>query len=764
MTSKKLQIEPSVEESADISTPIEINTNEWMDGELSVLDSFKNMSKVGGNNLAPVWKHYYRSVLRNTRTKRCKAMCKYCNIEIDGRIEQLWSHSSTCLKIPAQICSEILLMQALKRATRPITSKTESNEPIKIKTDSIRNYFDVTKMKDADQKKAEKLLARAIVDAGVPFSMVENTFFKLFLKEIRPAFKIPSRKTISGRILQSEYAEAILHLQDQLKSLQYLTIGLDGWEDASGRSIYAFIACSTTLKKSLVLDILDFSGKQQTAEFILNETINVIERVGTNFTKFNSIVTDNCSVMLKFRRLLCSRYPHIENVRCIAHSINLIASDYLKNQYVKETFQKCCKLVNYFRASHFWYEKLLKWGKSNNTIHKLETYTETRWYSISKVFQSVYSYEAGFKNCVQLYSQNKSTYPSIPKAINEIISDRRNFENTEVCSQVTRLVANAIAESESNETTCGICFGSYLKLFQNTKEIEKLDVVTDYCLSILQKRFREFFENPIFILGMLMEQRYHNFVVNSMYTAADAYYDLLSLGKKWGFMYQDVQDLKEALKNYYQKTGYFLDYSKDGCTSFEWWNQVKSEHTGISTLKTIALMIISIVPQNANTERLFSSLGHQHSKSRNRLNMDSLRMIGHLKCYYNTISNAKESNMFIGEVIEENEIEEIEVEENDNDEKDEICEEILQNAKDEIFLEKMEKNDSDITLKEMSQTKNGWASIVDKYEMIEKTFNFKYFKSQEFQNQVKPVKSKRKLECEVVNWNPCDLMDDDFFK
>ena len=55
--------------------------------------------------------------------------------------------------------------------------------------------------------------------------------------------------------------------------------------------------------------------------------------------------------MKKAREEINQRYPHIQNIRCIAHCINLIASDIVEHKFADKLLRRSNILVSFFRNS-----------------------------------------------------------------------------------------------------------------------------------------------------------------------------------------------------------------------------------------------------------------------------------------------------------------------------------------------------------------------------------------------------------------------------
>lgn len=79
----------------------------------------------------------------------------------------------------------------------------------------------------------------------------------------------------------------------------------------------------TPSRKEYLYKLVDLSDYSHTSDYLANVIGEVIEKIGSN--KISAIVSDNASNVRNARKILQEKYPNIENVRCIAHAINLIA-------------------------------------------------------------------------------------------------------------------------------------------------------------------------------------------------------------------------------------------------------------------------------------------------------------------------------------------------------------------------------------------------------------------------------------------------------
>jgi len=145
-------------------------------------------------------------------------------------------------------------------------------------------------------------------------------------------------------------------------------------------SVYNYIV-TTDCRREFLIDLCDYSLDSHTGEFLTKEISGIIERLGSD--KFAAIVTDNAANCRVARQNIQQTYPHIWDVHCAAHAINLIASDLVKLESIKEFISECGKINRYFNMSHA-NCALLKQGFVNMKIKGggLQTWVKTRWGSL----------------------------------------------------------------------------------------------------------------------------------------------------------------------------------------------------------------------------------------------------------------------------------------------------------------------------------------------------------------------------------------------
>ncbi len=161
------------------------------------------------------------------------------------------------------------------------------------------------------------------------------------------------------------------------KNIFLFNKALDGWTSPSGKFLWNFVIHLGN-GKNLLWKIGDFFSESHTAEFLAQQIQSILDNIGAQ--KFAGIVTDAGSNVHAARNLLSEKFPHILNIRCIAHSLNLITKDLMKHTFAKRIIQWCTVIVTYFKKSHRPKELLdLKIQEKQILGGGLKTYLETRW-------------------------------------------------------------------------------------------------------------------------------------------------------------------------------------------------------------------------------------------------------------------------------------------------------------------------------------------------------------------------------------------------
>lgn len=138
------------------------------------------------------------------------------------------------------------------------------------------------------------------------------------------------------------------------------TVVLDGWTDCSGNGIVAVMLCDQV--EQHFLGRLELEGRHTAG----NITSALKTMLADNLKSIKAISTDSASVMVKTRADFCAANPHIMNISCFLHVLNLVCRDVIKCATVKPWAQKISQVVVFFSNSEQWRSELKEWGERNN--------------------------------------------------------------------------------------------------------------------------------------------------------------------------------------------------------------------------------------------------------------------------------------------------------------------------------------------------------------------------------------------------------------
>lgn len=123
-------------------------------------------------------------------------------------------------------------------------------------------------------------------------------------------------------------------------------LALDGWTSGAHKSIWNFTIL-TPHRKEYLHTLSDLSIDSHTSKFLAERIKEVINIVGKE--KFSAIVSDNASNVKKAREMIQEEFPSIQNVRCIAHCVNLLACDIVSHNFADRLLTKVNTIASYFR-------------------------------------------------------------------------------------------------------------------------------------------------------------------------------------------------------------------------------------------------------------------------------------------------------------------------------------------------------------------------------------------------------------------------------
>ena len=574
------------------------------DFEKNIPEGFEVPNRV----LSFEWKFYFRSLSLN-KHRRYKAKCMFCGKEFEGRTERLSHHflDKDCPAIPNELLDQYKIdyMDNLAKKNRNEKGKNETT----------------TQYSEFDNDILNEIALKFVLSANIPFRVVDNPYFKRLIdyaSSKRPECHISSSTTMRYQLLNNFVTKIKLSNAEQISTCSNLTIAMDGWTDITGKSLYAIFAISSS--KQHLLSIDDLSSVQNNALNLKDHLKSVVfQHNRIEPSSVIAIVTDTPRVMESMKSNIQAEYNNIIPLKCVLHVLNLMCKDIGSLEISKEVIKDNSAIVNYFKSSHMLLSWIQKYQKENNISHTIQSFTEIRWFSLSKLCQSVQTYKEAFQEAVKVI-------PIKNLHVSDIIKDELHFLKNKYLLDIINPIADNIGYLEKDSATIGDVLFSVLDIYI---KIESIEIPRSYVLlktSALKsvfKRFLDLNKNPIYIVGFFLWPKFKRVVISEKNTLSNIIRHIIELSISWElFNIDEAKQLYSELNLYAEsrRQFYLTDNDLNLLPREYWKNYPFIEHP----IYKFTNKVFSICPHSASVERLFSMLGMTKTNSRNRMSTSTL--------------------------------------------------------------------------------------------------------------------------------------------
>ena len=234
-------------------------------------------------------------------------------------------------------------------------------------------------------------LANVIFATNLAHSWVEHPAVKAFFARWKPAFTLPSRYTISGRLLDAAYNATLERVHRFLQSSPYLTLTSDGWSLTMGSDKIANLQLCGHGDEgafSVYHGMVAAGTESQSAAYIASALTAEIETNGLQ-DRVVAVMTDTCSTMKAAWGIIETKFPRILGLGCFLHRFDLYLKDVAKLPTVALFFTDVKEVVNYFkshsRANQMLIKKRQECRATGGRNVALESFSNKRFCSVGRV-------------------------------------------------------------------------------------------------------------------------------------------------------------------------------------------------------------------------------------------------------------------------------------------------------------------------------------------------------------------------------------------
>ncbi|KAL1685827.1 ribonuclease H-like domain-containing protein [Schizophyllum commune] len=420
---------------------------------------------------------------------------------------------------------------------------------------------------------------------------------------------------------------------------------IDGWEDARRRSLYGSVAAQVD-SFPVILALEDCTGERGTAVNVLKTMRSSLEMMKIdNGLNFVALVTDNPTTMQSFRRMATApvNYPWLLDFACWLHGSNNIVGEIAKFPEAKALISKNTSIVTFFNGSHYWGGQLMEDAAERKlNARSLKKNCETRWYAITLQALSITSLRSSLQAiCLRRDAQKPTKgLSAVKKAVVDAVCFEPDYwELLEQLIRITKPIVDMIGNLESRSCTLADCV---LEAIRCGRALSEMVAGPDDNISFLMhakdvyNRRIATMITPVHALALYLHPLCQSLAV-SRATSSGYNYDsfletALSIVHKWKYKKSKkvARQLADDMEDYRKGKGIWAG----GCAdALSWWRDLPvlaEQHP----LKTLAIMLHSIVPHTAEVERLFSQLGGVQTPKRCNLSVETFAALGKCRSYY----------------------------------------------------------------------------------------------------------------------------------
>ncbi|KAL4083282.1 hypothetical protein QTP88_028611 [Uroleucon formosanum] len=381
-------------------------------------------------------------------------------------------------------------------------------------------------------------------------------------------------------------------------------MSMDGWSNIHNEPVVCISVYDVTKKAVYLVETIDPQDNSHNSEYLLNLAVEAI----SNCQKYNctvqSFVTDNAANMAKMREELAqideigavnNNVCDIITYGCSAHILNLLAHD-LEVDSIKSNIKQ---VIKYFRNSHKIGAKYKQAGGKTLILP-----SDVRWNTFSDCLQS---YLENWHILSSVCSNNRA---AIDTTIIRKIEDMEMKRNAEDYFRKLKMISISLDKIQKYSCTLSDAIDVWkdlLKFFEkncNLNEVKKLKDRYDMAVT------------PPHFLANMLDPKHNGSCLSEEESDSALQY-----------IYSYHPNIMAEIISYQAQCGPFKPYlfhpdTVKSISPMAWWSALFKRNLISVDLNILTMHLFTAVCSSAGIERLFSSFGFIHSKSRSRLGVE----------------------------------------------------------------------------------------------------------------------------------------------
>ncbi|KAI2510962.1 transposase [Fragilaria crotonensis] len=571
--------------------------------------------------------------------------------------DTLYDVASTQASNSSTIASSPFPMRSLTKiptaAAASIVATTQ-----KSKQRTMRDFV-IPQMSPTDHAAFQSNLAMHIYMTGTSFVRVEEQHLLLALQKLRPDVRLPSRRDLSGRLLNGAHSQVKEKVDAWLARDLFACITSDAWSNIKNESVINYMLVSGDI--SLFLESNSTGEDSHTSEFLANDLSRVIKATSG---KIAGAIMDNTSANKRAWTLLKAFHPDKFFQGCVAHGLHLLVKDIFaatktKRNHIEArypdlypfeyllTFTMECKKVVKFFHNHLAPKHQLKLALRKAGLKMLVQMAPTRWGSLINMTKTLLAAEEVLLQLVSSRDFVRGTAAQKAER-QDILNTIGNPTFVPYLSKMIEMLSpidSAIVYYQSDSVPISEVYRTFSSKLPLS--IHAMTLINgperQYMLNLITKRM-SFMYGDAHGIAYVLDPRYLGMDMSpdQRIEVEDMIYSHPTLGPS-------TAESQEAMVVEYTNFRIAaLEMRRCASLMFRMLLSRKisvlmfwmSHGDAWPTLQVLARQVLSLVASSAASERNFSTFGFIHSKQRNCLSEASVEKLVYVKNKQPTIYEA----------------------------------------------------------------------------------------------------------------------------
>ena len=602
----------------------------------------------------PVREHCFACAVDDPTT-----ICKHCHNSIPNRVRSIKTHLRKCsiflkkgydVSLDLDDVSTSVVSKMLSQVDKFGFTK-EKNDFKFIKTYPDLNADDIRRqlfpLNASRRQRVREIVTDLIVLHNLPFTFADSNILAELIRAVNPCADVFLPTSNACRKVLEDMVQDGTELKKKIgekskSSGRSIGVAIDSWHSLAHDHILGIVlSCDdVSCPDSKNLKSVSETGVAIATiiEKWMQETNLLLEPYGSII---NHLVSDDAAGCSKARRILALRHPFMCFNRCMAHQINLIVKDVVK-EFGKEKLDLVKAFISAVKRSTkltLAFNSLCRkcYGERNN--YTLHTLLEIRWNSAHSSLCSILR----VRSIIEAFC-DYATYTikkrKRPTSVFAKVGNETFLNDCETIEKIIRPLSYCSLLLQKKTQSLGTAMNCLIKIYSGFDSIEDVDL-KKRIIQRLETRWNDY-EQPLFLLSYFLQPNFHDVSIkvfddldkrevlegghSIMLSFASVYYR-----KFIPEAFDETSLLNEfdlLLSGTFDK--YFKRYSSNEKPLICWRMLPVSR---LPLFKKLATFLLSLTINSASCERLFSQYALVKTKRRNRLSPDLMKNLVLRKSY-----------------------------------------------------------------------------------------------------------------------------------